>query len=179
MEHKYTIAKVNLHNWQDDTFFIPNMDKSQALVDELNIDLNKPYCLVNKNFGLKSIDVKNIEGKYITCVKYNDGFYKEIDEPKLPIIEMKIMDGYSLFDWYLIIKNASCVYTVETSLCYIMELINGKYKSGKYENKLYTKWFPNEYGKGIVENIFTRVPWTFVNDDFKFKKIKEKYYATK
>lgn len=173
MEYKYFIAKVDPHNWQEDTLFVPNLDKAEALVEELGLDLNDSYCLVNRNFGLKSLDVKNTSNNYIACVKYKNGVYK-IDPPELPVVEMQIMDGYSLFDWYYVIKHANCIHTIETSLCYLLELIGGDYMNSD-DNQLYTRWYPSVYGKELVQNIFTRVPWNYIDDDAKFPEIGEKF----
>jgi hypothetical protein len=39
----------------------------------------------------------------------------------LPIIEMRTIPGYSLFDWAAVIEKADQVHTVSTSIIYILE----------------------------------------------------------
>jgi hypothetical protein len=45
---------------------------------------------------------------------------------------MKIIDGYSIFDWLEIISNAQYIVTVETASCYLVEYL-------KYNNRLTSK----------------------------------------
>ena len=42
------------------------------------------------------------------------------------IVYMDVVEGYSVFDWSMILENAKEIYTIDTSLNYIIDLLDVK-----------------------------------------------------
>ena len=62
-------------------------------------------------------------------------------ESKLRIVEVEMMEGYSMFDWSKVIENASEIYCVDTSLFYLIDML--ELKATKLE--AYSKFEPANY----------------------------------
>ena len=44
----------------------------------------------------------------------------------LPVIDLEIIDGFSLFDWCKVIENAQEIHTVHTSMPYLIDKLDIK-----------------------------------------------------
>lgn len=96
----------------------------------------------------------NDEEYILVNTKWSDGNVEIITDSKLKRVEMSIINGYSLFDWALIIENASEIHTVSTSNLYLIETL--KLKANKV----------NIYPRKPRENNFDGI-LEFVNKNFK------------
>ena len=70
---------------------------------------DEEYVFVNRNF----------------CTRPNPGVCRGISIKEsdygCKVVEMKILDGYSLFDWCKVLENAKEINMVETSLNFLLE----------------------------------------------------------
>jgi len=107
MHAKYKLVNLDFNDWVNYFFFVRDIERENYLFyDVLKLNDNEDYIFVNKNFGSppNNISIKNIEyPKNIRCV------------------EMNFLGFDNLFDWCKVIENAKEIYTVETSICYLIE----------------------------------------------------------
>lgn len=103
MRDKYLYLGLDEQLWRT-LQWTRNTAKEDALVARLGI--SGPYNLVNPNYG------GGFSGINIT--PKND----------LPNIAMSKIDNFSLLDWAPVIERASNIYTVETSLLWLVEALN-------------------------------------------------------
>jgi len=108
MRSKYDFMHMNWESWTD-AMFERDEAKEDELMKELGIEPCEPYTLVNRNWKSDGKTTSNFECK-----------------PTGKVIEMKIIPGYSLFDWAKVIENATEIHTVSTSIIYILELLELK-----------------------------------------------------
>lgn len=109
-----------------------NLEKENKLYNLLVKDEN--YILINNKWSGGDISIEN--------------------DSKIQIINMDILDGFTLFDWAKIIENACEIYTVSTSNLFLLETLNLK------ANKV------NIYPRKPSENNLDGIS-EFVNKNFK------------
>jgi hypothetical protein len=108
---KFVMCGLTHHDWQDYFSINRNRQKENELIDVLGIQDTDQIHLVNKEFG--------------TPPYWSEVLEKEIVTPKhLKRVEMRVVDGYDLFDWIGIFEKASQIDTVTTSNFYIFEKID-------------------------------------------------------
>jgi len=153
LTEKYNMLSIDYKGWQNDVVIKHNTEKENFLYQNvLGLHEDEKYILVNKFFG------SSADEKFLI---YKNGICTDLERLKsdIKIIEMCTIPEFSLFDWSKVIINASQIYTVETSLCYLMELL--KIKSEK--NVLFTRQKDKEYGFGLVNKIF-EIPWEYKHE---------------
>jgi hypothetical protein len=66
------------------------------------------------------------EEKYVLCgLQSSDGKIEMPIEPGVKMVEMKWIPGYTIFDWYKLVKNAQAIYSVESSFhCFVDGIIH-------------------------------------------------------
>jgi hypothetical protein len=107
MHAKYKLVDLDFYDWVDYFLFSRNIERENYLYyDVLGLKDGEEYIFVNKNFASppNNLSIKNIE--YSKNIK---------------TIEMDFLGFDNLFDWCKVIENAKEIYTVETSICYILE----------------------------------------------------------
>ena len=146
MLNKYIEAKVDHRDWADYVIFKRNKKKEDNLFyNILGLKDGEEFVFVNRNYQMRpnllfypriSIDPNNYGGKRV--------------------IEMNIVDGYSLFDWSKVIERASEIHMIETSFNYIMEGPQLRETVSKKSLHLYSRhnWF------GEVQYLFN-LPWNY------------------
>lgn len=108
MRAKYDYYGLDWREWRN---VKPARFKNRELelAKHMGVDLEKPFNLVNKtyrsDFGGK-VNIK-IENDY-------------------PIYEIKIRQGFSLFDYSLLIEEASEIHVANSSILYLLELLDYK-----------------------------------------------------
>ena len=104
---KYRIANLDYSLWK--TFnFKRNFFKEKRLFDYLELDKNENYIVVNKNSS--------------------NGYRSDITiNTDIRVIEMQEIEGFTMLDWYRVLKHAQEVHTVSTSVVY--PLIKMKHKN--------------------------------------------------
>lgn len=104
MRDKYDYLGMDWNTWKHDAMPMRDSLKELELYKLVNPN-REPFVLVNKTFrtdGSGTVDIK--------------------PATDLKIINMTAIDGYSLFDWRVVIEQAAEVHTVSTSLIYLLEL---------------------------------------------------------
>lgn len=112
MSSKYHITNIDWSCWQNNFIFNRNFDKENELYyNVLNLKDNSEFVFIN---NLYNTDIRNIQ-------LFNP---KQFD---LPVVELKIIDGFTLFDWIKVLEKAKKIYTINTSINYIIEVIDTSY----------------------------------------------------
>jgi hypothetical protein len=112
MSSKYSMIGLDYDDWRDYFKFDRNLDKENELYyNVLGLTDNTEFVLIN---NLYNTDIKN-----------SNLFSKNNFD--LPVVELKILDGFTLFDWCKIIEKAKKIYTINTSINYIIEVLNTSY----------------------------------------------------
>lgn len=118
MTYKYEIIRnffklelneqTSWHNWQKYLVFNRNYKKEENLYfNILNIKENEDYILKNCNFAK------------------DQTFNFDIDS-NLKIVQLHKIPEYTLFDWCKVIENAKEIWTIDTSLNYLVESVQTK-----------------------------------------------------
>lgn len=139
MQSKYEIYGHNYLMWRE-LLYKRFYDKEHQLVELTGAKGN--YILVNRFFG----------------EVFRNGQITPIITSDLPVIEMSAIEGYSLIDWLTIIENAKEIHTANTSIMYLLELIQLKIPVYVYKRKTW----------GETDFEHTRELWT--NDKFIFEE---------
>ena len=113
MQSKYDLMNLDWNNWSQGFQFDRRIHKENDLYyNVLGLKDNSEYVFVNK--------YANTENR-----KYNGIDHLKFD---LPIVNLKILNEFTLFDWCKVIENAQEIHTVHTSINYLIELLNIKAK---------------------------------------------------
>jgi hypothetical protein len=126
MLDKYLLAKVNPELWKDiDLRF--SSHKGTKLFDLLGLQQDEKYILINEDCQAGSIKIPvNTDMK---------------------VVRMKMIPGFSVVDWHLVMLRAHENHHVSTCTFFIMQAIANKYR---FNSKVYLYPRPNEDGlRGI------------------------------
>lgn len=109
MRAKYDLYGHDFMDWKRLAYYRRDSDRERGLMKLLGIEQGDRYNLINQTYqsdvrGFRKIDIDN----------------------GLPNIYLSVLNGYSLFDWSLVIENATEIHTVETSIIYLLELLGLK-----------------------------------------------------
>jgi hypothetical protein len=104
---KYNLIGADWTDWSDYLVFNRNLEKEDKLFYEiLGLTDNINYNLINKLFGTQP-------GSFIKHeVKSNNN---------LTNVDIRYIDGYTIFDWCKVIERASNIFTVDTALLFLIE----------------------------------------------------------
>jgi hypothetical protein len=140
MKSKYKLVDLTYEDWNKYFNLKRNYIKEKELYFEiLKLKENEKYILVNRNFASPpDILQKNF-------IVLND---------TLKIINMNMIEGFTLFDWCKVIENAEEIYTVETSINYIIDKLDIKAK----KLELFSKHYPADYHH--IEGLF-KTKWHY------------------
>ena len=106
MKSKYMMYGMDWEMWDDNAMWFQDSNKENELFQILGCE-PRCYQLVNVNFGSDSVHKINIPTHNM-----------------LPVVEMRTIPGFSLFDWTKVICNAAEIHTVSTSIIYMLEQLN-------------------------------------------------------
>lgn len=108
MAYKYHMANMDYNDWANYLIFNRNKEKEKYLFYKiLKLSDNESYTFINKYYQLRP---NILSFNHLNNLNFSN-----------KIVELKFIDGYSLFDWSKVIENASEIYMIETALNYIME----------------------------------------------------------
>lgn len=111
MGSKYELIGHDDSDWVEYFKFNRNVEKEDDLYyNVLGLNDNSEYVYVNS---------------YYNTDNYTTNIFAD-KEFKYPVIENKIINEYSLFDWCKVWENAKQIHTTPTSLCYILETLDTK-----------------------------------------------------
>lgn len=137
---KYKLIQTDWKDWCNYFEFKRNKDKENDLFyNVLKLKDNDEYIFVNKNYATPP---STLTCKYIDMSKFNS-----------KIVEMNIIDKFTIFDWCKVLENAKEIHTVETSLNYIIEKLTTTDKL-----HMYSKWSPPNYEH--IKMLFNK-PWKY------------------
>ena len=115
MHSKYLMMQLDWTNWSEGFQFDRKIDKENDLYyNVLGLKDESEYIFVNRY-----ANTENRRNDQLT--------FPEFD---LPVIDLQILKGFSLFDWCKVIENAQEIHTVHTSMPYLIDRLN--IKSKKY-----------------------------------------------
>lgn len=123
LKAKYTYCGLDWEDWKGYVSFIRNHDRELELFKKVCPDSD--YILIN-----------NFVGTPPGHVKYDI----PVDTNK-KIVYMDILEGYNVFDWCMVLEHASEIYTIDTSINYIIEFLN--IKASKLE--CYSRFRPSNF----------------------------------
>lgn len=113
MKSKYDVCGISWQDWADYNIFTIDNQKSYQLFEKLGLSADKPYALSMKQMGSPPNHVSNINIPTDT---------------HLPVYYIEMVEGYTLFDWCLIIEYAEELYLEGSSPVYIIECLPVKAK---------------------------------------------------
>jgi len=110
MAYKYEIAQMKYNDWRDYVKFNRNPEKENYLYyDVLGLKDNEPYAFINRKFQIRPYI------RLYNRIPNNKSYYNK------RVVEMDILNGYTLFDWCKVIENACEIHMIATSLNFVME----------------------------------------------------------
>lgn len=110
MRRKYDSVGLEFKDWRLFVKFKRNRDREKQLLYELlGDDLSEPYVFINRNYQTRPIR------KVLSVISEDPQDYG------CKVVSMKLMPGYSIFDWLSVIENAKAIYMVESALNYVLE----------------------------------------------------------
>lgn len=116
MRAKYRRFGIDWEDWSEYFRYQRNCDKENDLFyNVLNLDDEMEYNFVNKTFGT------------IPHSRVHEEVYPKKD---LINIEMRLIEGYTIFDWLKVIENSTNFYSVDTAILFLMEKTTLRCESG-------------------------------------------------
>lgn len=113
MESKYLLINQDDSDWYDYFEFNRNVSKENELYyNVLGLTDDSEYVFLNKYANTNN-------------VRFNGLDNIEFD---LPVVELSIKEGFTLFDWCKVFENAQEIHTVHTSLNYVIDKLDIKAK---------------------------------------------------
>lgn len=132
MRAKYDLYKLDYTKWKESAVFQRDSEKEESLFNLLTN--GEPYNLVNTMFRSDA----------------SGGVKVEINNT-YRVVEMKIIPGYSLFDYSLLIERATEIHAANSSILYLLELLD----LSASEVHLYCRK-PDEKDFRYVDYLFTK-----------------------
>jgi hypothetical protein len=120
MKSKYSDLGMDYTDWSNYFTFKRNTKKENDLYDLLGLNEGDEYIFINRNYMMRP-----------SVVPYTKISNSPSDYNNLKLIELSIMDGFTIFDWLKVIENAKEIHMIETSLNYILETKQVKLKADK------------------------------------------------
>lgn len=109
MSSKYSMLGIDHSDWQEYFKFDRNLDKENELYyNVLGLSDESEFVFIN---NLYNTDIKDSQ------ILSN----KQFD---LPVVELKIINGFTLFDWSKVLEKAKKIYTINTSINYLIDVLD-------------------------------------------------------
>lgn len=141
MKSKYKLAELEWDDWADDFVFTRNKEKENELFFKyLKLDADEKFVFVNHNFASPP-DVQT------RPFALNTGGMRQVN--------LEIVPGYTIFDWCMVLERAEHIVTVETSLNYLIEVLNIR----ATKLMMLSKWNPPDFHH--IEGLFKR-NWNYI-----------------
>jgi len=123
MRSKYMIAKMDGHDWQNYLTLNRDMKKEEELFTTLGLKLGDKYVFINRNYKPWQGSAKVFRKKgYWPADKDMVGQFKV--DSKAKKIEMRRVEGFSVFDWALVIERCTEIWTMDTCTTLMMEVLD-------------------------------------------------------
>ena len=112
MSSKYSMLGMDHSDWNKFFIFDRNLEKEKDLYyNVLGLSDDSEYAFIS---NLYNTDIRDSE-----FISKNDF--------DIPVVELKILDGFTLFDWCKVLENAKKIHTVNTSINYIIDVLETTY----------------------------------------------------
>lgn len=112
MSSKYSMLGLDHSDWRDYFKFERNIEKENDLYyNVLGLEDDSEFVFIN---NLYNTDVKN--GKLLSPQNYN-----------VPVVELQILQGFTLFDWCKVLEKSKSVFTINTSINYLIDVLDTSY----------------------------------------------------
>ena len=109
MSSKYSMLDLDHSDWQDYFLFERDLDKEDDLYyNVLGLNDESEFAFIN---NLYNTDIR-------------DSGYLSKDQFELPTVELRIIDGFTLFDWCKVIEKAKKIYTINTAINYLIDVLD-------------------------------------------------------
>ena len=111
MSSKYSMVGLDYSDWQEYFKFDRNFEKEDDLY----------YNVLGLKDDSEFVFINNL---------YNENRDCDLLKPEnydLPAVELQYIDGFTLFDWCKVFEKAKSVYTINTSLNYIIDVLDTSY----------------------------------------------------
>lgn len=112
MRSKYSMLGLDHDDWQEYFLFDRNLDKENELYyNVLKLEDDSEFVFIN---NLYNTDIK-------------DSNLLSKDQFDLPVVELEIINGFTLFDWCKVLEKAKKIHTINTSINYIIDVLDTSY----------------------------------------------------
>jgi len=105
MSDKYKLVDVSLDSWKSLKWKRDFDSENKLYFDVLGLKENDEYNLLNINFSM---------GEKINITDFDSNIRS---------VNFDIIEGFSILDWYKVIQNSTNIYTVGTSIVFMIEVI--------------------------------------------------------
>lgn len=110
MAGKYNQIDLDWSDWRDYVRFNRNKEKENSLFyDVLGLKDEDEYVFVNRTFATRP------------HLMFYEHISNSPDHYKCNVVEMSIVPGYSLFDWFKVFAQAKKIHMIETATNYFLE----------------------------------------------------------
>ena len=110
MAGKYDSISLDWGDWRDYVKFTRNKEKEDRLFyDVLGLKDGEEYVLVNRTFATRP------------HLMYHEAIPNSPEYYGCKVVEMSVMPGYTLFDWFKVFANARDIQMIETATNYFLE----------------------------------------------------------
>ena len=110
MAGKYNQIDLDWSDWRDYVRFNRNKEKENSLFyDVLGLKDEDKYVFVNRTFATRP------------HLMFYEHISNSPDHYKCNVVEMSIVPGYSLFDWFKVFAQAKKIHMIETATNYFLE----------------------------------------------------------
>ncbi len=116
MKNKYNYFNMDWRQWKRNACYDRHFPHEISLIRHLGIEEGEKYNLLNTRWGCHS--AAGFKSGTYTADLQGHG------DNGLRCIYMDAVPGYSLFDWSTVIERATNIFTVSTSLLYLLELLH-------------------------------------------------------
>jgi len=120
-EAKYQLVNLPHENWQDSIKIKRNTDKEKSLYyDVLGLKDDFDYTFVTRLYGTPIPPcTEHPQGRPAALSNFMD-----INTFEPPIVELKLVPGYNIFDWLMVVEKAKRIELVSTCWVYIIESLD-------------------------------------------------------
>jgi hypothetical protein len=125
---------MEYEDWREYFKFERDLDKENNLYyNVLNLKDDSEFVFIN---NLYNTDIR--DSKLFSPEQFD-----------LPVVELKIIDGFTLFDWIKVLEKAKKIHTINTSINYIIEVIDTSYDE-------YVIYAHDEKNKEQIDYLFNK-----------------------
>ena len=111
MSSKYSMLGLDHSDWKDYFKFDRKLEKENDLY----------YNVLGLKDDSEFVFINNLYNENRNCELLSSENYD------LPVVELQYIEGFTLFDWCKVFEKAKSVYTINTSLNYIIDVLDTSY----------------------------------------------------